>query len=147
MENVGSAKPMTLPQAAQARSFYRAAKQRYLDAQYLLEGARNTGAIYLAGYSVECMLKALIIERTPESKREDLVSSFRGAKAHDYDWLKKLYYQNKGDLFPKEISRAFSIVNTWGVEVRYLPGMIGYGEAELFLDSVQNILTWAEGRM
>jgi hypothetical protein len=51
---------MALPTAKEAQPFYQSALQRFEDAQYLLDGERTTAAIYLAGYSVECMLKALI---------------------------------------------------------------------------------------
>ena len=52
---------MALPNAVEARPFYRSAKQRFEDAQFLLEADRTTGAIYLAGYSEECILNALIL--------------------------------------------------------------------------------------
>lgn len=49
-----------MPISKNARLFYRAAKQRFDDALLLLELKRTTAAVYLAGYSIECMLKALI---------------------------------------------------------------------------------------
>ena len=75
---------MALPKAREAQLFYRSAKQRYDDAQFLLEGKRTTGAGYLAGYSDECILKALILERIPRKQRAEMLESFRGAKAHDF---------------------------------------------------------------
>jgi hypothetical protein len=36
------------------------AADRILDAEHLLSGGRFSGAYYLAGYSVECALKACI---------------------------------------------------------------------------------------
>ena len=50
---------MGLPKPIEARLYYRAAKQRFDDAQLLLGAGRTTAAIYLAGYTVECFLKAL----------------------------------------------------------------------------------------
>ena len=47
-----------MPSSTPARRFYRVAKQRFDDALLLLEMERTTAAIYLVGYSVECMLKA-----------------------------------------------------------------------------------------
>jgi hypothetical protein len=38
-----------MPSSAQARRFYRAAKQRFDDALLLLEMERTTAAVYLAG--------------------------------------------------------------------------------------------------
>ena len=38
-------------------TFRRVAKQRFLSAEYLERGGYNLDAIYLAGYSVECILE------------------------------------------------------------------------------------------
>ena len=71
---------MALPHAKEARPFYQAAKQRLEDARYLLDAKRSTGAIYLAGYGVECMLKALILATLPAKKRAAMLDSFRARK-------------------------------------------------------------------
>jgi hypothetical protein len=42
------------------------AEERSLDAQVLLSGGRWSGAYYLAGYAVECALKACIAKLTGE---------------------------------------------------------------------------------
>jgi hypothetical protein len=138
---------MALPAAAEARSYYQAAKQRFEDARFLLVGDRTTGAIYMAGYCVECILKALILSILPERKRGEMLDSFRGGKAHDYDWLRGRYLKSNGPQFPKTISKAFSFVNTWAVEIRYKAGTSKYGDAKTFLDSTEEIMTWADGRM
>src|SRR5437899_9599964 len=108
---------MALPQAGEARPYYQAAKQRFEDARFLLEADRTTGAIYLAGYCVECMLKALILATLAKGKRAEMLATFRGSRAHDYDWLKARYFENGGQPFPKNVSKAFSFVNTWAVEI------------------------------
>ena len=56
---------MATPSSKESRLFYRCAKQRYEEAQILLEAGRPTGAVYLAGYGIECMLKALVISMVP----------------------------------------------------------------------------------
>lgn len=71
---------MPLPQANEAKPFYRAAIHRFGEAQFLLEGGRRTGAVYLAGYGVECMLKALILSVLSPGKRGDMVATFRGQR-------------------------------------------------------------------
>ena len=76
---------MALPSSEQARRFYRTAKQRFDDALLLLEMGRTTAAVYLAGYSVECMLKALILSAIPQAQEEEVLRMFRGARAHDYE--------------------------------------------------------------
>lgn len=138
---------MALPNAAEARPYYQAAKQRFEDARFLLEAERTTGAIYLAGYCVECMLKAMILSILPAGRRIEMLGSFRGSRAHDYDWLRSRYLTSGGPQFTKAIARAFSFVNTWAVEVRYKAGTSKYGDAKTFLDSTEEIMTWADGRM
>jgi HEPN domain-containing protein len=137
---------MALPQALEARPFYQSAKQRFEDAQFLLEAERTTGAVYLAGYSVECMLKALILSITPAGERGEEVGSFRGAKAHDFDWLKMRYFAKGGPSFPSSVSKNFALVNTWTTDLRYKAGTLKRRDAEAFLGAAQEIITWADGR-
>src|SRR5437899_5472401 len=113
---------MALPQAREARPYYQAAKQRFEDARFLLEVERTTGAIYLAGYSVECTLKALILSMLSARKRATMLQAFSGSRAHDYDWLKARYFESGGPQFPRTISKAFSFVTVWAVEIRYRAG-------------------------
>jgi hypothetical protein len=61
------------------------AQQRFDDALSLLEMGRTAAALYLVGYSVECMLKALILAVMPRGQEEEVLSMSRGALAHDYD--------------------------------------------------------------
>jgi len=139
---------MGLPAAQEARPFYRAGKQRFEDAKLLLDKAeRTTGAIYLAGYGVECLLKALVLSVVPAGDRQDMVASFRGARAHNFDWLKAQYVRNGGAPFPSEISKAFALVNTWDTEWRYRSGTASPREAEDFLRAAERIIIWADGRL
>jgi hypothetical protein len=138
---------MALPHAHEARPFYQSAKQRFEDARFLLEAERTTAAIYLAGYSVECMLKALILSITPDRDRASTLSSFRGAKAHDYDWLKARYFERGGPDFPSPVSKSFALVNTWTTDLRYKAGTSKRGEAEAFFRAAQEIIVWADGRL
>jgi hypothetical protein len=50
------------------RRFYRVLTQRFNDVLLLLEMDRKTAAVYLAGYSIECMLKALILPAVPQAQ-------------------------------------------------------------------------------
>jgi len=139
---------MGLPAAQEARPFYRAGKQRFEDARVLLEKAeRTTGAIYLAGYGVECLLKALVLSVVPAGDRHDMVANFRGTRAHHYDWLKARYFENGGAPFPSEISKALALVNTWDTEWRYRSGLASRREAEDFLRAAEAIIMWADGRL
>lgn len=135
---------MALPENRAARDFYRVALQRYDEAKSLLVAGHTTAAIYLAGYTVECALKSKILEHTPKGKQKEIVDSFRGSKAHNYEWL-KLKYKRIGGAFSDEALRAFVRVNTWSTEDRYRPGEVPPKEARDFIDATRIILTWAFG--
>lgn len=57
------------------------------------------------------MLKALVLMAVPAAARSDLLKSFRGSKAHEYEWLRSLYLINGGARFPREITQHFTLVN------------------------------------
>jgi len=138
---------MALPSSAEARIFYQAALRRFEDAEFLLDGERTTGAVYLAGYAVECMLKAMILSRTREKEQADVAASFRGVKAHDFGWLMKEYLARKGPQIPKAISRLFYLVNTWTTSIRYRPGAVRKREAIAFVRAAKDILSWSDGKL
>jgi HEPN domain-containing protein len=136
-----------MPSSPHARRFYRAAKQRFDDALLLLEMERTTAAIYLAGYSVECMFKALILSAVPQAQEEELLGRFRGARAHDYEWLLQLYAEKGGARMPSSVVPHFARVNSWSTDMRYAPGTIAVHEAKAFLDAAVEIITWADRRL
>jgi HEPN domain-containing protein len=55
----------------QIRLFERIAEQRLAAAELLLEHQFYLDAVYLAGYTVECSLKALILRWTPRRELGD----------------------------------------------------------------------------
>lgn len=138
---------MAMPTASEARQYYRCALQRHEDALILLRAAHNTGAVYLAGYGVECILKALILENLEPLQREAMVLSFRGARAHDYEWLRAQYLMNRGARFPRAITEAFTLVNAWSTELRYVARTLKADEADGFLAAAKQIIDWADGRL
>ena len=138
---------MAMPASQNARLFYRAAKQRFEDAEFLSDVERTTAAVYLAGYSVECILKAMILAIVPRAREAEILAMFRGARAHDYDWLLRLYTERGGPKMPPEVVPHFARVNTWSTDMRYSPGTIASRDAKAFLDSAVEILTWADGRL
>ena len=138
---------MPLPNAPEARPFYRSARQRFEDAEFLLAAERTTGAIYLAGYGVECMLKALILSLGSPSARPTILATFRGAQAHDYDWLRRQYSELGGQTFPPATLKQFILVNTWTTDLRYDSGTARRRDAEDFLKASEAIINWADGRL
>jgi HEPN domain-containing protein len=138
---------MGLPRPAEARLYYRAAKQRYDDSQLLLEAGRTTGAVYLAGYTVECCLKALVLASVATTIRKRLLADFRGSRGHDIEWLGALYRGYVGAAVPREVTRHLSRVASWSTDLRYTTGLLRSRDADQFMESVVAIATWAEGRM
>jgi hypothetical protein len=138
---------MAVPTSIEARLYYRCAFQRHEDAQILLRADHTTGAVYLAGYGVECILKALVLSALATAARTAMLNSFRGARAHDFEWLRTQYLENGGSRFPRGIPEAFTLVNDWSTDMRYLPRTLKADEAEGFLDATGKILRWADGRL
>jgi hypothetical protein len=93
------------------------------------------------------MLKALIISAVPRGDTTALLETFRGNRAHDYEWLRYQYRVNGGARFPREVNRVFTLVNDWSTELRYTPRTLKGAEAEAFLAAAEAIITWADGRL
>jgi HEPN domain-containing protein len=138
---------MGLPRTAEAKRFYRAAKQRFQEAEVLLNAGMNTGAVYLAGYTVECLLKALLLEGAAPGLRKQLLDEFRGSRAHSIEWLLVLYRQHVRANIPRDVSRHLRQVSSWSTELRYATVLEEQGDADAFVESVLAIIRWADGRM
>ncbi len=131
---------------ADAWLFRRSAILRYEESQILLKAGKTTGAVYLSGYGIECILKALVLISTPAAKRSEMLQSFRGSKAHDYEWLRYLYRLNGGARFPRSINEHFTLVNDGSTDLRYNPSTVDEPDAEAFLKAREAIIAWAKGR-
>ena len=137
---------MAIPADINARRYYRVAYQRLDDGTALLEISRPRAAIYLTGYAVECILKALLLMSTPAADRAELLATFRGAIAHNIEWLRDRLVQRIGRL-PVGENRQVSLVSSWSTDLRYEPGPGDVDDAKAFLAAAESILAWANGRM
>ena len=106
---------------------------------------RSTAAIYLAGYAVECILKALLLSITPARHRAAVLKSFRGGVGHDLNHLRRQIarYIN----IPPELASHLAFAATWSVDLRYEPGEAHFADAERFVDAARRILEWADRRL
>ncbi|HEY5312785.1 MAG TPA: HEPN domain-containing protein [Pirellulales bacterium] len=138
---------MALPHGAESRRFYSAAKERLHDAQALLTTNRTTGAVYLAGYAVECMLKAVLLNSAAPAVRSGLMKSFRGKKGHDIEWLGAKYRQRIGTQIPHEVVRHLARLAIWSTSLRYDSRTTDPGEASEFVKSARAIWEWANKRI
>ena len=138
---------MAVPSSPEARLFYRAAFLRIADSRALIAAGRTSGAVYMAGYGVECAFKALLIMAVPHDKRGEVVASFRGTAAHDFNWLRIQYLTRGGVQFPPIITRHLGVVGGWSTDLRYDSRVIPSQNAAAFLAAATAILEWVDGRL
>ena len=103
--------------------------------------------MYLAGYTVECLLKALVLASAAPNLRQELLAEFRGSRAHDIEWLGALYRRHTKAAISRDITRHLSRLASWSTDLRYATGLVKGREADEFMDSVVAVAAWADRRM
>lgn len=136
------------------------AEHRGGDAWCLFESGQNArmvGAIYIGGFVIECLLKALLLERHPNLQRP--VDPARLASA-DRD-VHALLYNHELDemlLFLPEVEKKLrsigpgrrgspwegfrGICAEWSVYARYSPKQAKPEDARRFLETVDEVKQW-----
>jgi HEPN domain-containing protein len=129
-----------------SRDFQRAAQQRLTTAEFLLENDYNLDAMYLAGYAVECTLKALILEITPAAERAEMLKKISsGKKMHDAEILGGIL-KDRGRPIPLELVKHFRR-SGWSTALRYETGRRDTGETRGFLKTAKAACDWVEGQL
>src|SRR5207245_7273279 len=96
---------MGMPRDINARLYYRVAQQRRQDGRLIVERlGRAPAAIYLTGYAVECIAKALLVSIAPAKERDAVIQSFRGGRGHDLAWIRARLAE-RGCTLPRNIAR------------------------------------------
>jgi hypothetical protein len=124
-----------------------ASRERLKDAQALHNNNRCTGAIYLAGYAIECSLKALVCYYELKSNFKDtkiFKRGVQGASLHNLHYLRQ-----ELPLFHRSIinDRTGIYKNAWNVitdnwhkdELRYWNKSVHKDLSEKFLASVKKM--------
>jgi hypothetical protein len=120
--------------ATERTTFQKLAQLRIDEAKVLLVNGQPSGAYYLAGYAIECALKAAIAKqfRADEIPDRNLV---RNVYQHDLAALlslaeleRQLEIDRQAD---PELDRRWSIVKNWTEQARYAPWTKGQAEAIL----------------
>jgi hypothetical protein len=137
---------MAIPRSKYARAFYRCADKRRVEASILFKADQFTGAVYLGGYVAEFILKALNLESTPANRQLDLMEELKRI-GHNLTRLLELYQQKGGSRPPAVVARAFTLVGDWSSELRYDPKEVDPRDAERFLEAVDTVYRWADGRI
>ncbi|HEY5314826.1 MAG TPA: hypothetical protein VIK18_19990 [Pirellulales bacterium] len=129
-----------------ASDFQRAAEQRFTTTEFLLERSYPLDAFYLAGYSVECMLKALVMHRTLAAGHAATFQRLKsGASMH---YPERLNQELKGLGYPMPLDlvkrfRRFS----WSTELRYAPGRWPPSEVLGYLRAAKQAIDWVNGEI
>jgi hypothetical protein len=119
--------------------------------------ARANGAIYLAGFVIECLLKAQLLERHPNLQGRVDPAALSAADAevfallyrHDLDEMLVFLRQvrekllalpagKNGPVWP----RFRSLCAQWTVYVRYSPKLASIADARNYVSTVQEVKQW-----
>ena len=104
------------------RDLQELAQNRLKDAQVLYQNRQFDGAYYLAGYAVECALKACVAKKT---KRYDFPDKDFASKVYTHDLTKLLEPRVAPSLLGQEIRTSpaldakWGVVKDWNAESRY----------------------------
>jgi hypothetical protein len=101
---------------------------------------------YLGGYTVECSLKALILELTPEPDKADKLKKITaGQKMHRPDVLLG-ELRDLGVVLPLDLARRMRRFD-WTTDLRYEAGRRDTGETIAFLRTAKAIYDWVEDQL
>jgi HEPN domain-containing protein len=124
------------------------AELRIKEARILLEGASYSGAYYLAGYAIECALKACIAKRTKENDfpHKDFVN-----RSWTHDLQKLLNLAELKDRLETEMKSNKDLDTFWAIVVNWEEGKryeLGVTQKEAkslcdaISDPVNGVLQW-----
>ena len=107
--------------------------------------------MYLAGYAIECLIKAKLMEMFQQSNLEGLEVELKRRQiipedSSLFDHRIELYLRASGRLDAlkkdKALWRSFNIANRWLPSWRYNPDLSNRGDAEDFLEAVDTMVKW-----
>ncbi|MBC7576959.1 MAG: HEPN domain-containing protein [Tardiphaga sp.] len=128
-------------------TFQQLAEERLAEATLLLAQGYPSGAYYLAGYAVECALKASIATRfkADEIPDKSLVNSVYTHKLIELLRLSGLEHEVKAD---KTLSGSWTVASEWSEQARYRAWTTD--EASAMLNAIsgnEGLLKWLLNRL
>lgn len=134
-----------VPETKKTRAsvYKEAGTARFAEARFL-EKEHPSGAIYLAGYLVECYLKWALCERNqvsylqdlPDRRLGEILTSGSGHNLEDLCTIAGYDVHFTGD---QVVARAFQVASVWSPNVRYVRECGGQREAVQFLAAVRTL--------
>ena len=129
-----------------SRDFQKAAAQRLTTAETLLRAKLTLDAQYIGGYTVECSLKALILELTPDPDKPDRLGRITsGARMHRPDVLLG-ELRDLGAPLPLALAKRMRRFS-WTTDLRYETGRRDTGETAALLTTAKAIHEWVQGQL
>jgi HEPN domain-containing protein len=126
---------------------------RMEDAQVLFDGSRWRGAMYLAGYAVECRLKYKLMRRWKCFNLEELEATLAGKGIAETAFTHNLgrLIRAAGGWDRLRANGAmwteFGEANEWQPAWRYNPDMASREVAQTLLDAAQRLIDWIENNL
>ena len=103
--------------------------------------------MYLAGYAVECSLKALILHLTPDADKEKMFSRISsGASMHYPETLGGILKGELGIKLPLDLVKRYRRFG-WSTAIRYETGRADYGEARGVWKTGKATYDWVREKM
>ena len=102
--------------------------------------------MYLAGYTIECTLKALILHVTPEAERAAMFNRISSGSTMHYPENLGAILRGQGRPIPFELVKKYRRFG-WSTGLRYESGRTPTGETRGFLKTAQQTYEWVEGEL
>ena len=134
----------------------KAGKHRMDDARALLNAVRWRGAMYMAGYSVECLLKTKLMRIFNCRNLRELEEELQGKRilaaqatvfTHQLELLLRLTNAIDRLRQNEEHWRLFNMVNRWVPAWRYTADQANADDAKDFLEAVEKVSRWIENNI
>lgn len=135
----------------------KASRHRFDDAKSLMASSRLRGAMYIAGYAVECALKAKLMKMRGCFNLRDLQEDLRNHGefnpadtifTHSLEVLLLLTGARDRCQANQEVWRSFRIANRWVPAWRYATKPIDYpSDATDFVTAVETVVKWIENNI
>lgn len=140
-----------LPRKLTRQDFQQLADERLADALALLAAARPAAAYYMAGYAVECALKACIAKTIGQHEFPD---KHFGHSVHVHDLKALLASAGLATALTADMNTDADVAGNWGVVANWSEGVRYYGANQEDADTIiaaitapdKGIITWIKAR-
>lgn len=114
----------------------------------MLRQRQTLDAQHLGGYVVECSLKALILEKTPDAEKDAIYEKItQGAKMHKFENMLP-FLKQRGVKPPADLHKRMKrFVGTWATDLRYETGRRNTGETKACLKVAKDVYDWVEANL